>query len=237
MIYLVACTCGKLFEVTADQAGEQLQCECDAGLVIPSEMKLRGIDQRYSVDEARVVKSEDLEKDLQSTPAAPANCVKCHSPTESQLKLICECERRVVSSGSPTWGGAFIWSALMLTCGRIIFNFREDNPVDLHGRDTVYKTPVALCENCYSSLPAPSTVVKWFGWLFVVLGVFLSMSSYIFFVLPGMGLFLLFHQQAILRDRKRTIRQFIMKQDEYCHYFATYPDIEVHEGMHVIAGS
>jgi len=233
MTYRIACRCGRRFDVLLEQGGQVLNCSCGAGLDVPSEMKLQGIDQRRSPNDARIISEREQQREQTSNPIVEGPCIQCSSQTDAFLDLTCECERVQVSSGEPSWSVAILWYALMLLLGRIVLSFGDNDPATVNGRETVYHTPIALCRNCFSLLPKPSNLVIWISRLLIIAGVLLCFISRLFLSLAFIGLVILLNNALMQKSRYKEINRLLSKKGDYQEIIHTYPNLVVHEGRYV----
>jgi hypothetical protein len=143
----VYCECGKTHPVADDDAGSTLVCSCGRRVVVPllEEFRERPLLLSAATVERRVQRLIAA-GELPDTDA----CLRCGDGRVQVVNAELECER----CKARRYGGRkfliipFLWGFYFRT-------WREEEGVEIQGRDTVVPAPVALCGACRDQLRAP----------------------------------------------------------------------------------
>lgn len=211
-------------------AGMPLECNCEHECVIPSALKLRGVDKRTSPNEAQVVTEPQTSTAPQSLETAPPqSCIRCSRETKNFLELVCECERVLVNSGEPSWITSILMFIFGAILGRMYFFTGGSDPIELGGRETVYKTPLPLCDQCYFHLPHAHDLLPLFSKIVVVLGIVLCLLSPYFLIASSLGLGMMMYSHSVRSSRKQELSRMLTRSGQYGSIVETFPDLVIHE--------
>ncbi len=186
----VSCECGKWLPVEASAAGTAITCPCGGRVVVPllEEFRVRphllsaaSIERRVR----RLIAAGEL-------PAADT-CACCGAEQAEVVRIELECERYTARA----YGGERF---LILPVFSFVFwmTWREEERVEVRGRDTDVPAPVCLCALCKSrfyrragwAYPALTALAVAAGGL-VALALFLGELPVYLDVLAGLGVVLI----------------------------------------------
>ena len=141
----VTCDCGVMIQVKETMCGSVLACECGKSISVPRLSELRRnsglMPVHISVSDRLLALSMDGLLPMEN------DCLSCSCPTESFLDCLVECERMFAKKSS--YLSYFLQSLLVPWFVITLIRREYDNP-EVHGRELVLKTPVRLCESCFS---------------------------------------------------------------------------------------
>lgn len=155
MDYAVTCPCGNPIEVTAAQAGSQVQCACGQIVAVPALSQLRHVagQSRYEIHIADKVRQMVLDGRLPTGQS----CIQCGSNTHSIPTFVIECQR-------PRTRGNSYWKTIFLTLTATLLAplwmalaiFQEvrdaDRNPEIIGAEVIVHAPIRLCSECSSKL-------------------------------------------------------------------------------------
>jgi hypothetical protein len=154
MTYPVRCECGKVYRVSAAQAGSHYTCPCGRRLIVPSLSRLKtAAGEEVLSPEVRVEQMWQLGLLPQET-----HCLLCGRATTAVAHFWAVCERAFVKKdASRVWwvvalSWVFLgWVGLLLLLGRS----RDDR---VHGSDVQLRLPLRVCPECGPDLAAPGAL-------------------------------------------------------------------------------
>jgi hypothetical protein len=149
MDFTIDCSCGANLRVTTGDAGGTKRCHCGNINPVPSlgELRRRAGQQRYDVSIADKISYLVADGEL---PAETA-CIQCGIDTSNVLQCKVECERPYVK-------GRGFWSTVLLglfapfwILGALSRDYQNS---EVHGRELIVNTPLALCPECAATSQA-----------------------------------------------------------------------------------
>ncbi len=143
----VTCECGLKTQVTPTMCGNSVACDCGKAIQIPRLSELR---RNAGLTPVMVGVADKLQAMLvDGLLPAEVDCVSCGSPTNLYLTCEIECERMFAKK--PSYASYFL-QFLFAPVWILGATKREyDNP-EVHGRELVVKTPIRICETCFSKI-------------------------------------------------------------------------------------
>jgi hypothetical protein len=139
----VSCECGQRLPVKASEAGSELSCSCGRRVVVPLLEEFR---DRPTLLSAATVERRVRRLIAEGELPPAGNCMRCGDVNTAEVVLInLECERYTARAH----GGLRF---LVLPFFSVLFWmwWREEERVEIRGRDTDVPAPVCLCETCRS---------------------------------------------------------------------------------------
>jgi hypothetical protein len=141
----VYCECGQLLTVVENQAGSAISCSCRRKVVVP-------LLEEFA-DRPLLLSAATIERRLRRLIAAGelplvSCCLRCgevHSLEVVPVEL--ECERYTVRAHG---GQRFL--ILPLLPYILLLRWREEERLEIRGRDTDLRAPICLCESCRRQL-------------------------------------------------------------------------------------
>ncbi len=143
----VTCECGVKTQVTPTMCGSSVACDCGKAIQIPRLSELR----RNSGLTPVIVDVADKLQAMLVDGLLPTevDCVSCGSPTNLYLACEIECERMFAKKSSYASYFLQFWLAPIWILAATKREY--DNP-EVHGRELVVKTPMRICETCFSKI-------------------------------------------------------------------------------------
>ena len=215
----VCCECGHWVLVTPSKAGSKVSCPCGRPVVVPLLVEFRNrpdllsaatIDRRIR----RLIAKGEL--------PISGGCSKCGLVVPVEVVPInVECERYTARA----YGGHGVIYIPFLS---LLWWWREEERVEIHGHDTDVQTPVCLCVPCQESIN--STPRFWyFGFAVVTLGAivgFYSLAPGIIVVAAGL-LGIVLWKRTANRIRQRALKDLLCQVPVYGQLLSSYPDAAV----------
>jgi hypothetical protein len=213
----VSCECGKCLPVTENDAGSALTCSCGRRVVVP-------LLEEFN-DRPLLLSAASLERRVRRLIAegvlpSTAACFECGDSKSQVVNLELKCERSTVR----TYGGQR-FLIIPLLSGFLWASWREEERVEIRGRDTDVQTPVALCEPCHRGLCPP--VQSWrllLALLLIASGTlgYFNWITGIGLAVVGLALFALKRCLA-LRRWQRSLKVLLSRVPVYRQVLKRYP--------------
>ena len=148
----VSCECGRWLPIEADAAGSSINCPCGGRVLVPSLEEFR--------DRPDLISAATLERRVHrlikvgELPPG-GGCARCGVADAAVVAVELECERY---SARASGGERFL--IIPLFSFALWMWWREEERVEIRGRDTDVSTPIRLCGSCQRSLHDPP---RWIG--------------------------------------------------------------------------
>jgi hypothetical protein len=214
----VYCECGRCLPVAEKDAGSSLTCSCGLKVVVPLWEEFRDCPLLLSaVTVERRVRRLLAEGILPGT----AGCLRCGDGKADIVSVELECERHTVhSSGGPRF------LIIPLPWGVHWISWREEQRIEVRGRDTDVSTPIILCAACHRQFHAPtrSSYVLLAVLLLAASGILGYFSLAIGIGTAAVGLVLLAVMRNLaLRNWQRSLKDLLGKVPAYRQVLARHP--------------
>jgi hypothetical protein len=153
MDFRVVCACGEYVTVTEGDAGAKVRCSCGQRVQIPSLKELRLSEglPAHNLSPELVIEYQLAAGDLPGDRV----CARCGSETDNVVHVLVECER-AYCSGGPSWFALLLCA--IISPFAILLRWRDEGEV--HGRDKVYRLPLAACPGCRDDLRSRQTLKR-----------------------------------------------------------------------------
>lgn len=213
----VQCECGICLPVAEEHAGSAITCSCGRRVVVPLLEEFR--------DRSLLLSAATLERRVQRLIAAGAlptrdACLKCGDLKAQVVNVNLQCERYAARAS----GGLRFW-IIPVPWGIHWAIWQEEKRVEIQGRDTDVRTPVAFCAACHHQLLAPTrSSYLWPGVLLAagaILGYFHLLTG-IGLVAVGLALLAL-KMPFALRSWQRELKGILRKVPVYRQVLERYP--------------
>jgi hypothetical protein len=214
----VYCECGICLPVAEDAAGSSITCSCGRRVVVPllDEFRDRPLLLSAATVERRV-RRLIAEGVLPSTDS----CLRCGDSKAWIVNVHLECEKYTAR----THGGQ-LFLVIPLLWGFLWAAWREEERVEIRGRDTDVPAPIALCATCQRQLRAHSG--SWYLLLTLLVlaasGTLAHFSLAIGIGTAAVGLILLVLIRRIdIRNWQRGLKALLRKVPVYRQVLERYP--------------
>ena len=216
----VCCECGQWLPVKAREAGGKVTCPCGRPIVVPLLEEFRSSPNLLSAATIeRRIRRLIAKRELPIT----GSCAKCGFATAVEaVPMNVECERYTARA----YGGeGFLYIPFLP-----LLWWREEERVEIHGRDTDVAAPVCLCVPCQESFHGwPRSSYLGFAACVFTLGVvvgFFSLAAGIAVEVAGLIGFV-FWKRVAYRNRQRALKHLLYKVPVYGQLLSSYPDAVV----------
>jgi hypothetical protein len=221
----VYCECGRCLPVAEDDVGSSLTCPCGRRVIVPLLDEFR--DRPFLLSAAsleRRVQRMIAEGELPSTDG----CIRCGEGRAAQeVNVTLECERYTARAHGgqrflifPSLWVGWLWVAW----------WREEEWVEIRGRDTDVPTPICLCAECRRQFRGPARPVS-----LLLAALLLAVSGLVgyFDVMAGVGLgavglvLLGWQRRRASNRRQRALKGLLRKVPVYRQVLENYPQAVV----------
>jgi hypothetical protein len=210
----VYCECGRCVSVAEDDTGSSLLCSCGRRVVVPLLEEFR--------DRPRLLSAATLERRIRrmiaegELPIGGA-CLQCGEVKGPEVDVTLECERYTVHA----YGGL-----RFLILPWLLLWWREEEGVEIHGRDTDVLAPICLCAECNRRFRRrEGTVYLFLAVLLLLAG---GLVTY-FHVWAGVGLaavglaLFVWRKRRIFKQQQRALKAMLRKVPVYRQVLERYP--------------
>jgi hypothetical protein len=216
----VCCECGRWLSVEPMQAGSALTCTCGRRVVVPN---LEEFQERSDLLSAMTIERR-IPRLIAAGELPPSDgCARCGlARTADFTPIRLECERYTARSG----GGQRLLIVPLFSALLWVW-WREEEWVEIHGRDTDVFAPLCLCDQCRRHLRGRAGDIYWLtGALAIAVGMLVGIAN----IVAGIGvaavgvLGVLLWRWIARRTRQRELKQLLRRVPVYRQVLADYPD-------------